>query len=771
MLLIAFNGYVISAEEIEEKEDAIEENIENREEMENESSIEEMPSDDIGVYEIARACTPLSVWRTRKLTGYLDGQGFYISRFTHSETNETGFCAEPGVNFNICDGSYSISVISGSSNEKIGKIFHAFKKLGASDDLYVAAQFMIWDALGYHYTLNGDTGYAYGRTLLENYIKNNFKPSKLELPEIVEAKIGEEIRIPDTTGNLSKRYKVSAEGLDDVRIEENELVFTMNDKGPKTKTIKILPKVAYKSIIAASSLLYYSPTSQNVYSFSGSFPIEYLPYEIKVQIKTGNLEVHKYDEWGNPVKERIEVEIYDENDALVESQKGLFIENGILKLEGILSPGNYYLKELPTRNYVHNDKSHEFSIIEDEWTMLEIVNQNNDIDISYRKIDNEGNDIAGAKFELYDLGQSGEEVRFLKLGSEYVFSDLFEEGSILSERYERYHQDEIFKPMELGIVNYQNNGNSGHYYVSNDEYLTDVYSFDARKIFEGESYHNYIRTVDRDNHNEAIPKEIKIYSEDDILIETVTTNTNGLYDISHYEDGYYYYLQDGYRYDVSKQSGINTINNLKSDRNYLLCERQPANGYQYEGEACKLINTYDYDNGIHEFINGNRTVKVKVVKESNEGILLNNALFEIEMIFPDGQSFSYQQISGGIVIENKGFDISIKGEEDRYIQSSDNRTIITDLAQGHYSYKLIDGTSDEVSFDIEKGSFSIVDIPFGTTLSIKEIKAPSGYQLDEEVKTISPDLSYDELTFRLSRINSLLIIPPEYKVPILCTLG
>lgn len=751
--------------------------VDNEEEDENNetqpsdsSTVKEEISEEIESNEIIRACTPLSVWRTRKLTGYLDGQGFYISRFVHSETQESGFCVEPGVNFNVCDGSYSMSVMSGNANERIGKIFHAFKKLGASDDLYVAAQLMIWDAMGYHYTLNGDAGYAYGRQMIENYISNNFKANSLELPTKYEVKIGEEVRIEDTTGYLAKRYKLSAEGIDDLRIEDNHLVFTMNDQEPKVKKIKIVPKVSFKSAITVSSLLYYSPTSQNVYSFSSSFPIEYLPHEMVITAKTGSLEVHKYDEWGNAVKERIEVEIYDENDVKVSSDGGFFIEDGILLCEGILSPGNYYLKELPTRNYVLNEEKYPFVIIEDECTYLDIFNENNSINISYSKKDKSGNDLAGAKFELFEIGNEGEEIRFLKVNEEYEYESLFDEGTVLSERYERYHQEDSFRPMEIGIVNYANNDKTGYYYVTADEHLADMHSLLGKKIFEGESLHNYIRTVDGKNHNEVLSKTIQIYKEDGSFIEEITTDSLGLYDISHYEDGNYYYLQDAERFVISKQTGINSIDNLKSDRNYLLCEKEPAEGYQYVSEACKLINTYDYEDEVHEFINDQRTIRVKVVKKSNEGLLLDNAIFDITMTFPDGHILKTQQVSGGVVVPNDGKDIIISGEEERYIISNSSSTVITDLKEGSYSYYLKgEGKGDERGFAIEKGCFSLYDIPFGTEIAIKEIKAPTGYQLDEEEKIILPSVSYDELTFELARVNHLLIIPPEYIVPLLCT--
>ena len=352
---------------------------------------------------------------------------------------------------------------------------------------------------------------------------------------------------------------------------------------------------------------------------------------------------------------------------------------------------------------------------------INIKTLNDDLSVSFRKLDLNDQPISGAQFTLYKLSDTGEDkLYFLKAGSQI---DLYEKlipdnqnydrdslSIEVSERYEHYIDDGMIDTDETG-------------------YFPFTLKHDGEIINKGRVYVSDL--IDED------------FTEFDV--ETVKTVYSG-------------------------DQETNTVNGLKPDNTYYLCESEPQKGYTYHGEPCKLISTYD-DSYLEEqtFYNESRRYTLHLIKnDPDRTINLNGALFRLNYD-DDGQEKEFIFRTGSLNISNEeGYSyLFYRHENDQEIkvkELSSDHYIEDDVAYGKYYYCLSnDSTIDESKLvneiTVKEGSFIIEDLPYSSGLYLEELEAPRGYFIDEAEFEVDPDISYSDITFRNSRINSFDIIP------------
>ncbi len=85
---------------------------------------------------------------------------------------------------------------------------------------------------------------------------------------------------------------------------------------------------------------------------------------------------------------------------------------------------------------------------------------------------------------------------------------------------------------------------------------------------------------------------------------------------------------------------------------------------------------------------------------------------------------------------------------------------ILDLDVGTYYWRY-KGQETYQNFAIQEGAFTIEGVEYGKTLKLKEVKAPNGYELDEEDLLI--EVKSPENTLTIKRSNQAMIIVPDTK--------
>ncbi len=161
--------------------------------------------------------------------------------------------------------------------------------------------------------------------------------------------------------------------------------------------------------------------------------------------------------------------------------------------------------------------------------------------------------------------------------------------------------------------------------------------------FEGQTGRQYLRLVDPQNHNTAMPYgTAKIYKDASMrkFVKQVSADANGVVDVSDWEAGTYYYKTEygsGTVHVVSADSmnGQLKVSGLKWGRTYMACELSLPEGYDYgNNEVCHAftMNADEHTDVINaEAINRRRRLDMRVYKvdQDDQEKLLNGAWFTV----------------------------------------------------------------------------------------------------------------------------------------------
>ncbi|MBQ6493866.1 MAG: hypothetical protein IJI92_08415 [Erysipelotrichaceae bacterium] len=359
-----------------------------------------------------------------------------------------------------------------------------------------------------------------------------------------------------------------------------------------------------------------------------------------------------------------------------------------------------------------------------------------EITIKLKKTDTEGRPISGAEFILYDLNSYGpNETLYMMQINKRI--NLFQ---MIIDDYPNYDPDKISISVSERYSEYLDG-----LYMKTDE--TGYFPFEIR-------------------YNDVSLRKGRVYVMDDPDLTL----------------GEYRKIKVKMHSQLSTGSDlINMIENVAKDHMYLLCESEPQKGYEYSGNPCQLIDASERDeNDLNTFINSKREYTFRLVKnDPDHTINLNGARFR--MIYQeDGEEKEMEFVTGAFNVRRKNGRkyIYITPENskntERYEMESDF-FIKRDLKPGRYYYYQSDDAecnNDKIYrhyVDVIEGGFILEDLPYDSVVSLEEIEAPEGYHIDEAEFDVRPDISYSELIFRCSRVNSFEIIPANRrKIPKTC---
>ena len=357
------------------------------------------------------------------------------------------------------------------------------------------------------------------------------------------------------------------------------------------------------------------------------------------------------------------------------------------------------------------------------------------VSIYYSKKDMNNNNISGAEFTIYEINPNDPdyELVFIQKGVETnIYEALLNNYSSysnlsikISERYERYLTEQIIKPLEVGYFPYE--------------------------IYE----------------DKALIKSGIVYVSDDI---SQTNNDFNRFAVRRILSAF------------SEDLDVNSINNLERNKAYYLCESEPKKGHTYVHNACKLVNTDDYSGEVLEFFNDSRTYSLRLMKQSDQDILLDGAKFKITYD-NFGQDRSVILTTGYLSIErqNNYKYLVYKHENDQeatIVEFNSDYFTKSGIKPGKYYYyqtndEIINNSllNDEYQI-VVSGGLEIEDLPYSSSLTIEEIEAPKGFIITEPSYHISPDISYSQITFKNYRVNFMDIVPAKkFRIPKTCIDG
>lgn len=362
---------------------------------------------------------------------------------------------------------------------------------------------------------------------------------------------------------------------------------------------------------------------------------------------------------------------------------------------------------------------------------LNLKTLNDNLSVSFRKTDINNNPIEGAEFTLYELSDEGlnnlyfintdVDVDILLLTVKNIDGLALEDIKIeVSERYAKYLNGFVINTNEVGYLPF--------------------------KI----------------TYKDQIIKQGRIYVFNNIIEDKLIYKANVVKN--------YYTTNDE----------INTIDGLKMNKNYYLCESEPQKGYEYVSNPCVFIDTHnDSYKETFNFINNKRNYTFKLIKNNPDyTIMLNEAKFKLtyldnsetkEIIFKTGALNIKREDDNRYVIYKH------ENSDQVYIDEFKNDYFIKDnVAYGTYLYyqsndNLIDYTKFNNKTYVIEGTYIIEDIPYNSKLTIKELEAPKGYFIEDDTYELNADISYSEITFKNYRVNQFDIIPQnKRRIPKTC---
>ncbi len=659
----------------------------------------------------------------------------YISMLTID--GEFAYCLEPYVYVQEGSGYESTTDfenLSFSTKKRIWSIasFGYGYKGDYSDEMFIASQIMIWDAVGFtvepHYT----DGESYGeywdissaRDTIEWRISSGGKRPSFHNKEY-DVKFKEPFTITDSNGVLGNFEIKSKQGIT-AHANGNDLTVTIDELDFDSRVTFNIKDFEWKM---SQNIVYKKPGSQTVLKASVYDPTQ--DFKIKFKLATGDLVINKKDEFGlstipgqhfgvwisstdgsgNPTWEKGHQFLNNGSDWVTDA-------NGKINLTGMLPTGHYIIEELSvTGEYVLNTETLHVEIKEDQVTETELINKLRDVEMDIIKKDS--------------------------------------------------HQDDL----RLNDARFT---------------VTDITDTNHIGMFDGITGNQYIQIGNKENHNFPMANtEVEISETSDFanFIINETTNDQGMVDISLLEEGKYYYrvknTNDTQEIDIVSEAdylGKLHIDNLKYGRTYNVCEIELPPGYQFMSDAsnsnnkyCEVITT-DYTDGeitrTYEFDNKLRDIDINVIKKDfdHNEILLNGAEFLITDItgiklepgdedaatITDGIDM-FKGVTGSqyaIAQDTYNYNHPMKNEPITIAKNKDMtgvvETINSDefgvvnlnhLPVGKYYYSNASNFVQEiniVSADEYLGKLHVNNLKYGRTYRICETKPADGYEFLHE---------------------------------------
>lgn len=686
--------------------------------------------------EVDSHCEIDNGWNYVSLNKKLDNSDLIMAKFV-SNDGQIGFCMEPTVRFLDCS-EYSSENYHQDKIVEVAKVIKAYEELGGSDNLYIAAQLMIWDIIGQRQSIDGDIGYRYGRSEIENYINNNFKSHHPELPNELEIELGKEYEIVDTKGLLEGGYEINGNNFSTLSKDKNTIHFKVDQIYPVIKTIDVHPKESIKNILANQAILFRSDNSQNILRLNGSFPMIYEGTKIKVKHKTGDLIVNKKDAWGDSIKEEISFHLYmtekseDEyllkDEILTEDGKLWTTEDGILEIKDILPPGYYYLKEAKSDSYLLDETLILFEIAENKLTSFNFYNENRDVKIEIKKTNEGGEALHGAKFSIYDISDN------LDVDKENTILNTGIEDIIKSENNnEQVHGEDFYQKENIYLLK------RGKEVNINDFLLDDI------------------------NYDGPIDMVLCHKSLIDLKDNTLIANSNGYSDYVIYEgqypELYLKYILGNFKIYDKEENDI-------SD-NFVIEKREGEYYFIAKNLAYKL-EFFIKNDDCNKYLDKRRfdfpKLDRKLLKEGRiyvmDNLDLDYARYDALKIY-ESETFKdmiqiYNPSNHNLYLPNYPIDIYKKDTDELYkslISDERGNISLEDFIEGEYYYEVEDNNI-YFTYPLKEDVLSYNGLKYGRKYLVCEIEPADGFEyIDDPCIFVNTDDAHK--TYELNFINKI----------------
>ncbi len=329
----------------------------------------------------------------------------------------------------------------------------------------------------------------------------------------------------------------------------------------------------------------------NEYSFTinGSGTVE---KTIVNKLIKGNLKIIKVDDLGNPLSQ-VKFNILDSNKNKIATITT--DSNGIATLSE-LSNGTYYYQEINApENVILDTTQYQFTIDNsNKYIEKKVVNNLIKGQLKIVKVDDLGNKIAGVKFEILDLKMN------------LLDTIVTDENGVATSKYlakGKYYYREVEAPSNL-IIDKQVYAFS---ITKNEELVT--------KTIVNELIKGNLQIIKKDDYSNPIQgAKFDILDSNKKVVETITTDKNGIAKTSNLPIGKYYYKEvkvpdnvmiDTKEYEVNIVSGIiekNIVNTLKKSKIQIIkldkLSKEPIANVKFQilNENKEVIDTIVTDN-------------------------------------------------------------------------------------------------------------------------------------------------------------------------------
>ncbi len=710
--------------------------------------------------------------RVRKVAEF-NGGANWISIM--SVNGQIVFCLDPTVTAGIgmeYNKSYDWDNLSWDTQLRIWEVVRFGYQQYGSDDYYIASQILIWRALGHWITPNVNVDSQINQ--IEVNINNFGTPPSFNNQTLdLEYQIGK--TITDTNGVLNK-YSVNCPNGISCSKDGNNLTLTINtlnyDKNGKIDISS--PGTNDPSWLGVA---YARPNSQSVLSITFADPSA--RFKLNVKMSTGDLHIIKIDEYGlmGGSGHKFEVAFDEEFTDVI----GIYTTNneGKIEIKDTLPAGTYYIREVETVNgYVLNPGIYEVEVSLNETSEITIMNNLEQVDLQYFKIDEEWNEILldGAVFSVTDITEATENQLVDEEGN-LLWEDPEETIPVIERVGDVYEFDVVTGNQYIRI--YSPEDNTLPYYGEVEISLNE--NFEEVSIFEtSETGLLVLNELDLTSLGQLAPEDSQSTYFYRVLSDSEERNyPAGVFTLVNQEE----------------LTGWANIP-LKWGREYEVCEIVSPIGYELPEEACKVVSM-NLDEGISfstdTLTNKRRRLALKLFKQNdNRTILLSGAVFTVEKILTEYEIEALKNelteeelidwvapetkmlgeyITGALLIKDDPgsiYQVTLMDDiEVSYTYTlGDSGEIVKYLSDGKYIVqKMIDEENVDITFEgyevyISEGTIFLPELIYGHSYRICETRAPSGYYIEGNgCEIIVPEAEYGIKIFNNYRINQMIKIP------------
>ncbi len=279
-------------------------------------------------------------------------------------------------------------------------------------------------------------------------------------------------------------------------------------------------KYTYKEIKVPDNIL--MDTTKHSFTISNNNQV--VQETLTNEIVKGSLKIIKTDEDENPIP-NVKFEIYDSNKKRIET---VTTDNSGTAVTGELEPGNYYFKELLTSansNYIVDEELQDFTVNSSgNLVVKEVINYKKKGTLKILKVDQYLDPIPGVTFEIYDSQKN-------KIDT--LITD--DKGLAVSNKeytLGKYYYKEVSAPDNILM-----NTKEKSFEIKEDGKTVEI-TEDNVKI-EGQ-----LKLLKVDEDNKPIEgTTFEILDSGKNVIETITTDANGVAVTQKLSNGTYYYRE------------------------------------------------------------------------------------------------------------------------------------------------------------------------------------------------------------------------------------